>query len=114
MFCGKFRGCVRETIVKDKCVLETEYKATLIIKNVNCSQKTAYLITAIDCDNEFTSLAFLENIDNKPVLRSITENGNGITSTYYDNETLIHQVSTTDCDSKRKAFVVKYYKLKKC
>ena len=32
----------------------------------------------------------------------------------YDNDTLIHQVSTTDCDSKRKAFVVKYYKLKKC
>lgn len=112
-FCGKFKGCVRETIVNDKGVSETEYKAVLTVKNVNCSNKTAYLITVVDADGEANNLAYMENFE-KPVLRSITENGNGVTSTYFDGKYLIHEVSSIVPDCKHKTWKVKYYKLKKC
>lgn len=112
-FCGKFKGCVRETIVNEKGVYETEYKAELTVKNVNCSSKTAYLITVVDADCKTDNLAYMEKI-NKPVLRSISENGNGITSTYFDGKYLIHEVSSIVPDCKHKTWKVKYYKLKKC
>ena len=112
-FSGKFKGCVKETIVNDKGVYETEYKAVLTIKNVNCSHKTAYLITVVDSDGEFNNLAYAEELE-KTVLRSITENGNGITSTYFDGKYLIHEVSSVVPDTKNKSWKVKYYKLKQC
>lgn len=111
--CGKFKGCVRETIVNDKGVSETEYKAVLTVKNVNCSNKTAYLITVVDSDGEFNNLAYMENL-HKPVLRSINENGNGVTSTYFEGKYLIHEVSSVVPDCKHKTWKVKYYKLKQC
>ena len=112
-FSGKFKGCVRETIVNDKGVSETEYKAVLTVKNVNCSNKTAYLIVIVDSDGESTNLAYLEDLE-KPVLRSISDSGNGITSTYYEGKYLIHEVSTIVPNSKHKTWKVKYYKLKQC
>lgn len=113
-FCGKFKGCVRETIVNCKGVSECEYRAELKIQSVNCSQKTAYLIDIKDQTGETQNLAFMENIE-KPVLRSPTTDANGITSTYYEGKYLIHQVSwvKTDCKG-NKEWVVKYYKLKQC
>lgn len=113
-FSGKFRGCVKETIVNLKGVSECEYKAELTIKNVNCSQKTAYLIDIKDQTGEYQNLAYMENFE-KPILRSPTADVNGVTSTYFEGKYLIHQVSyvKTDCKGKNE-WVVKYYKLKHC
>ncbi len=112
-FSGKFKGCVRETLVNDKGVSESEYKAVLTIKNVNCSNRTAYLITIVDSDGEFTNLAYMEDLE-KPVLRSINSDGNGVTSTYFNGKYLVHEVSSVVPGCKRKTFKVKYYKLKQC
>ena len=112
-FCGKFKGCVRETTVSDKGVSETEYKAVMKIKSVNCSNKTAYLITIVDSEGEFNNLAYMEDLE-KPVLRSINETGNGITSTYFNGKYLIHEVSSVNPDCKRKSWKVKYYKMRSC
>lgn len=113
-FCGKFKGCCRETIVSSKGVSETEYKAEIKIKNVNCSQKTAYLLEVEDQTGEFKQLAFLEK-DPKEILRSPTSDGTGLVSTYYEGKYLIQQVSyvTKSCKGD-KQWVVKYYKMKKC
>jgi hypothetical protein len=115
-FSGRFKGCVRETIVNSKGVSECEYKAELNIKNVNCSQKTAYLINIKDQEGEFENLSFMEKND-KYILRSPFSNGesNGLTSTYYEGKYLIHQVSFVKTDCKKKSiWTVKYYKLKQC
>lgn len=112
-FSGKFKGCVRETLVNDKGVSETEYKAILTIKNVNCSNKTAYLINVVDGEGEATNLAFMEKFE-KPVLRSINSDSNGITSTYFDGKYLIHEVSSVVPGCKNKTFKVKYYKMRQC
>lgn len=112
-FSGKFKGCVKETTVNDKGVYETEYKAVMRIKSVNCSNKTAFLITIVDSEGEFNNLAYLEDSE-KPVLRSITENANGITSTYFDDKYLIHEVSSVVPNCRHKTWKVKYYKMRKC
>ena len=112
-FSGKFKGCVRETTVNHKGVSEIEYKAVLRITSVNCSNKTAYLITIVDSEGEYNNLAYVEN-NEKPILRSINELGNGITSTYFDGKYLIHEVSYVTTNNKKKCWKVKYYKLKKC
>lgn len=113
-FSGKFKGCVRETIVCLKGVSECEYKAELKIKNVNCSEKTAYLIDVKDQTGEYQNLAYMENIE-KPILRSPTSKYDGITSTYFEDKYLIHQVSYVKTDLKgNKERVVKYYKLLEC
>jgi hypothetical protein len=113
-FCGKFKGCCRETIVSSKGVLEIEYPSEIKIKNVNCSQKTAYLIEVKEQTGEYKNLAFMEK-DENPILRSITQDGNGITSTYYEGKYLIHQVSFVkeSCKNEKQWFV-KYYKMKQC
>lgn len=113
-FCGKFKGCCRETLICFKGVSETEYPAIIKIKNVNCSQKTAYLIEVKDETGEYNNLAFVEK-DDKPILRSVTQDGNGITSTYYEDKYLIHQVSFVKENCKgEKQWFVKYYKMKQC
>lgn len=113
-FSGKFKGCVRETIVCSKGVSESEYKAALKIKNVNCSQKTAYLIDVKDQTGEYQNLAYMEDSE-KPVLRSPTDGANGLTSTYFEGKYLIHQLSYLKTNLKGdKEWVVKYYKLKQC
>lgn len=112
-FCGKFKGCVRETVVNSKGVAECEYKAELKVQNVNCSQKTAYLIDIKDQTGETQNLAFMENFD-REVLRSPTAENVGQTSTYFEGKYLIHQVSYVKDTCKGKEWVVKYYKLKKC
>ncbi len=112
VFSGKFKGCVRETVVSCKGVSESEYKAELKIKSINCFQKNAYLIVIKDQTGETLNLAYLENTE-KPVLRSPSSYANGITSTYYEGKYLIHQVSFVRSNSKdEKVWVVKYYKLK--
>ena len=113
-FCGKFKGCVRETLVNDKGVSETEYKAVMRIKSINCSNKTSFLINILDSEGETKNLAYLENANKQPVLRSISEFGNGITSTYFDGKYLIHEVSTVKSGDKNKSWKVKYYKFKQC
>jgi hypothetical protein len=114
-FSGKFKGCVRETVVNSKGVAESEYKAEIKIKNVNCSNKTAYLINVVDSTGKSDNLAYMEDFTEKPVLRSIDESGNGVTSTYYEDKYLIHQLSTVKTDCKgNKEWIVKYYKMKQC
>lgn len=110
-FCGKYKGCVRETLVSEKGIYETEYKAVIIIKNVNCSHRTAYMITGTDSEGDFSYLAFKEDL-NKPVLRAVSEHG--ITSTYFDGSNLIHQISAIVPDCKHKSKKVKFYKMTKC
>ena len=110
---GKFKGCCRETVVTAKGVSEIEYTAEIKIKNVNCSQKTAYLVEVKDQTGKHETLAFLEN-DEKHVLRSPTSNGSGLTSTYFEGKYLIHQVSFVTESNKCKEWVVKYYKMKQC
>ena len=112
-FCGKFKGCVRETTISNNGVSESEYKAVIKIKSVNCSNKTAYLINVIDSEGETNNLAFKEESE-KPILRSINEYGNGITSTYFQGKYLIHEVSSVIPDCKNKIWKVKYYKLRSC
>ena len=112
-FCGKFKGCVRETIVNCKGVSECEYKAKIKIVNVNCSQKTAFLINVIDQTGKYENLAYMED-NKKPVLRSPTSSENGITSTYYEGKYLIHQVSMYKKTCKGTEWIVKYYKMKQC
>ena len=112
-FCGKFKGCCRETIVNCKGVSECEYKAEIKIVNINCSQKTAFLINVIDQTGEYEYLAYMENFE-KPVLRSPTSCESGITSTYFEGKYLIHQVSMFKKTCKGKEWVVKYYKTKYC
>lgn len=110
-FCGKFKGCCRETIVSSKGVSETEYPAEIKIKNVNCSQKTAYLLEIKDQTGEYKNLAFMEN----DILRSPTSNGTGLVSTYFEGKHLIQQVSYVKESCKGdKQWVVKYYKMKQC
>ena len=113
-FCGKFKGCVRETIVSCKGVSECEYKAVLNVRSVNCSQKTAYLIDIKDQTGSTQNLAYLENFG-KPVLRSVTSSTDGVTSTYFEGKYLVHQVSFVNesCNGS-KEWVVKYYKMKQC
>jgi hypothetical protein len=112
-FTGKFKGCVKETLVSTKGSREIEYKAILTIKSVNCSNKTAYLITTLDDDGEISSLAYLEHSKN-PILRSVIPNGKGITSTYFDGKYLIHEVSMVVPNCKYNTLKVKYFKLKMC
>lgn len=112
-FCGKYKGCYRETVVNCKGVAECEYKAEIKIRNVNCSQKTAYLISVKDSEGERESLAYAEDLD-KPVLRSVVSDENGISSTYFEGKYLIHQISMCKNTSKGKEWVVKYYKTKAC
>jgi hypothetical protein len=113
-FSGKFKGCVKETVVCSKGVSEMEYKAELKVKSVNCSQKTAYLIDIKDHTGETQNLAFLENFE-RPVLRSPTAGVDGLTSTYFEGKYLIHQVSSVSTNSRgEKVWVVKYYKLREC
>ena len=113
-FCGKFKGCVRETVVSERGVAECEYKGEVKIQNVNCSQQTAFLIDIKDQTGHTQNLAYLENAK-KPILRSPTSSLDGITSTYYDGKTLIHQVSSVKTDCKgNKEWTVKFYRLKPC
>lgn len=113
-FCGKFKGYCRETIVSSKGVSETEYKAEIRIKNVNCSQKTAYLLEIKDQTDKYQNLAFMEK-DDKPILRSPTSDGSGLVSTYYEGKYLIQQVSFIKESCKGdKQWIVKYYKMKQC
>ena len=113
-FCGKFKGCCRETIVSSKGVCETEYRAEIKIKNVNCSQKTAFLIEVEDQTGEYKNLAFMEK-EPKHILRSPTSDGTGLVSTYYEGKYLIQQVSfVTESCKYGKQWVVKYYKMRHC
>lgn len=113
-FNGKFKGCCKETIVCSKGVSEIEYHAVIKIKNVNCSQKTAYLLEIKDQTGEYLNLAFMEK-DKKHVLRSPTSDGNGLVSTYFEGKYLIQQVSYVKKSGKGdKQWVVKYYKMKQC
>jgi hypothetical protein len=112
-FSGKFKGCCRETIVCAKGVSETEYTAQIKIKNVNCSQKTAYLIEVNDLNGKDENLAFLEK-DGKQVLRSPTSDANGLVSTYFEGKYLIQQVSFVKETNKGKVWVVRYYKMRPC
>lgn len=113
-FSGKFKGCVRETVVNSKGVAECEFKAELKIRSVNCSNKTAYLILIRENGTDTEELAYMEDFE-KPVLRSINETGNGITSTYFEGKYLIHQISSVKFDCKgNREWIVKYYKMREC
>ncbi len=103
-FCGEFHGKYNKTTVEGSSIVSTKGVATLSIQEVG---KGAYLITVTD--NGFTTfndLAFLEG----DVLRAQAQSGEGITSTYFEDNCLIHQLS----NKSPTVWTVKNYKFKRC
>ncbi len=89
-FVGKFYGKYYETKVISKPEESVETKKGLAVCTIKEVGKHAYLISILeDEQHTITNLAYMEN----NVLRSISKNGSGITSTYFDSEELIHQIS---------------------
>ena len=72
--------------------VSTNGKTKITIKLVGPG---AYLITVVDDDkNTFANLAYLESMPGmEDVLRSESQSGEGITSTYFNGKKLVHQVS---------------------
>ena len=114
-FCGKYSGKYKKTVAtSDVSPFTTPTKVTsstgtavLTISEVGCG---AYLITIIndgESSKPINELAYLE--DN--ILRSSSSSGKGITSTYFDDDKLIHQVSGRKTSTE---WDVVNYSLKKC
>ncbi len=103
-FCGTYKGKFWETTVQSGNITNTEGCATITISKVG---KGAYLITIIDNGNTtFNELAYLEG----DVLRAQAQSGEGITSTYFEDDCLVHQLSNKSSTE----WKVKNYKFKKC
>jgi hypothetical protein len=92
-FCGKYSGKYNKTVITvvngSKVITPGKGTTELTISEVGCG---AYLITVVNDPNSpitktYNSLAYLE--DN--ILRA--GSGKGITSTYFDDNKLIHQGS---------------------
>ena len=111
-FCGKYSGKYNQTNVTlvngSKVITSIKGTTELTISEVGCG---AYLITVVNDPNSpttktYNSLAYLE--DN--VLRA-SAGGKGITSTYFDDDKLIHQVSGRKTSTE---WDVVNYSFKKC
>ncbi len=103
-FCGEFFGKFTETTVEGSTIASTKGVASLTISEVG---KGAFLITVIDNGTTtFNTLAYREG----DVLRAQAQSSEGITSTYYEGDCLIHQVSNKSST----VWSVKNYKFKKC
>ena len=103
-FCGNFKGKYWKTTVEGGKITNTEGCATLSISKVG---KGAYLITVVDDgSNTFNDLAYLEG----DVLRAQAQSGEGVTSTYFEDGCLIHQLS----NKSPTVWTVKNYKFKPC
>ena len=105
-FCGKYCGKYNRTEVTSAGTTTSKGTAVLTISEVGCG---AYLINIVkdgDSSTSINDLAYLEN----NILRSESSSAKGITSTYFDDGKLIHQVSGKPNDSK---WVVSNFSLKK-
>ncbi len=86
-FVGKYFGKYYETKISGE---NTESKKGLAVCTIKEVGRGAYLISILEDETTtINNLAYLENT----VLRSVSQNGSGITSTYFVDEELIHQIS---------------------
>jgi hypothetical protein len=113
-FCGKYCGKYNQTVATGPAgpfstptsVTSSKGTAVVTISEAGCG---AYLINIVkDGAKTFNNLAYLE--DN--VLRS-SSGGNGQTSTYFEDNRLITQVSNRDNDGTTETWNVINYSLKK-
>jgi len=103
-FCGEYYGKYNKTTVENGKITSTKGNASLTIAEVG---KGAYLITSVeDGTNTFNDLAYLED----GVLRAQAQSGQGITSTYFEDNCLVYQLS----NKSPTVWTVKNYRLKKC
>ena len=104
-FIGSYSGKYTETNVKNTEIDNSKGIATLTISEI---AKGAYLITVIeDGTNKYNTLAYLQQ-DN--ILIAQAQTGEGITSTYFEGNCLIHQWSNKSTS----VWTVKNYKFSKC
>ncbi len=103
-FTGEYYGKYTQTTVENGQVQSSEGKATLKIAEVGPG---AFLVTSVDDGKTtFNDLAYLEG----HVLRAVAQSGSGVTSTYFEDNRLIHQVS----NKSPTVWKVKNYRFKKC
>lgn len=100
---GEFYGKFKKTTLENGKIQKSEGYASIVVEKVN---DATYLITIYEDGNVLNIMAYEEG----DILRSETQNGMGVTSTYIKDDRLIHQVSLVTSTSE----VVKNYKLKKC
>ena len=101
---GEYYGKFTQTTVEAGVVQSTGGKATIKIDEVG---EGAFLITVID-DGKIT-LNYLSYLEGH-ILRGIDQSGDGVTSTYFEHDRLIHQVS----NKSPTVWKVKNYRFKKC
>lgn len=101
-FVGKFYGKYYETKVSGESQVET--KRGLAVCTIKEVGRSAYLVSILEDEiHTVVNLSYLE----KDILRSESQNGSGITSTYFENEDLIHQISIKT----KSGQIVKVFKL---
>ena len=105
-FCGNFSGKYNTTTIVNGTINSYKGLATLTIKEVD---NGAFLIVVtLDNITTYTSLGYLENNN---ILRAEDESGDGINSTYFQNDILIHQFSTRPYAN---TLIVGNFKFKRC
>jgi hypothetical protein len=101
---GEYYGKYTQTTVEGGVVQSTGGKATLKIAEVG---EGAFLITVVDDGKTtFNDLSYLEG----HILRGIAQSGEGVVSTYFEDDRLIHQLS----NKSPTVWKVKNYRFKKC
>jgi len=104
-FIGTYQGKYTETNVKGGDIQNIKGKATLTIAEVGPG---AYLVTVVEEGNAtFNTLAYLQE---GHILIAQAQTGEGITSTYYEGDHLIHQWS----NKSPTVWTVKNYKFYRC
>ena len=103
-FVGKFYGKYHET--KVSCENKVESKKGLAVCTIKEVGYGAYLISVLEDETHLVNnLAYLE----KDILRSESQNGSGVTSTYFECDgELLHKVSIKT----REGLDVKVFKFK--
>ena len=91
-FVGSFEGKYTRTGVDGNGIGNTAGRALITIKLAGPS---VYLVTVVEDDKTtYNNLAYLEKIPGtEDVLRSEAQSGQGVTSTYFNDKKLVHQVS---------------------
>lgn len=101
--CGEFYGKFKKTTLENGQIQKSKGYSSIVVEYVN---DATYLITIYQDGNVLNNLAY----DEGEILRSETQNGMGITSTYIKDGKLIHQISLVTSTSE----IVTNYKLKRC
>ena len=100
---GEYYGKFTQTTVEAGVIQSIYGKATMKIEEVG---EGAYLETIIDDGKTtFNNLSYLEG----NVLRAIAQSGEGVTSSYFEHDRLIHQLS----NKSPTVWKVKNYRFKK-